>query len=328
MVLMDYQVSALSRFSGINERLQRLTQPVSLLPDASLSFLDVLGGDQSTWFDALKPAGVTESFQSVLRASMPQWNDLWSGIMVSPLKGLDLESLASPWPQMDLGTRSAMEDIADLIQPRDWLAEIKPQLFDALDLGSSSFDFLSQVDFDALPTKSMGELQADFLSSIETKQIESMLATLAEAGDLADLEEIGESVTPDGELRLFYQLVVPSAVWLAERFPELRDSAVHGANVLVAYVLWTFWIHASAVLYMVFDAPGLVASAVIFGAAKVYDDRKRMRLSPEKRQAIQMPCLWCGVPANMWCITRRGNNPGSTAQGLHLERIWTASEEE
>lgn len=186
-------------------------------------------------------------------------------------------------------------------------------------------NFLSSTAISTLSEVSTWRLQSAFVDSVGSEHWRQLIDSVLEHYSPEELEEVAAEPEVPERLGLFHERVqeqiLNAARWLEEDYPQYKAKALDGANTVIAACLWTWWVQLGGLLVLVGGAPGLVMAVIIVGSAKVYDTRRRERLGPEARQALDYKCPYCQALTNMWCITLKGALPGSNARGLHAERI-------
>ena len=163
----------------------------------------------------------------------------------------------------------------------------------------------------------------DLLAELDTAEIREIVDQIGRETETSDLEQLGDlepdCVDPIPEIIFAY--AAQFTVWAQERFPHHSARAIEGIERLLAASLYAGLVALPGVLFAIFGLPGFAVGIILAGAATFLNESQKRDLSLDNRIGLSIACPTCAAPPDMWCITIRGSNPGSTAKNLHTPRL-------
>lgn len=143
--------------------------------------------------------------------------------------------------------------------------------------------------------------------------------------DTAEFEPDAVPLEPEPDenpiLEAIWHYVARSDTWVKAKYQQYSDPTIRALKYIAVLCIYGFLLTLAGVLSVSLGQPGIAMSVVLLGAAKFIDDNTKSTLQPKTRGALGVTCSTCGAFPDMWCVTTKGNNPGTPARSLHAPRI-------
>lgn len=314
----------------------------------SRSSLD--GKDSTNWWLAARPSGAGRSLADAVELMRSQ------GSLAGLTQRLDTRSMWENFPPKyntgqvvsraleQMRSQRGLAGLVERIDARSMWADFLPQyntgqmMMDALEQMRSQGSLVKlaqQVSSQSVSAALVAqlkenkwavieELKFDVLRQVDDSRIQELVEDLDNRSDEDDYERVGELedfARDDPFLEACLERMARATVWVQQRFPLYSDKARRGFERVAAASL-SFYIRSilPTLLFTNFGVAGLAIGSLAAGTAVVFDEKQKSRLAPSAREALARECPTCAAPENVWCMTIRGNNPGTPASRLHVGR--------
>ncbi|MGP9707052.1 zinc finger domain-containing protein [Brachybacterium sp. AOP24-D1-21] len=157
---------------------------------------------------------------------------------------------------------------------------------------------------------------------VSDEEVRTLASTLApEVGD-AELEraDLDRAINSDALLLACFERVEPTLSWLNNQFPGMAATAINAVGLAVACAVVELLALMPMLFYAIYGPEAFVLALLALGVVRAVERSRINRLGMNSRLALQNGCPWCFAPAGVWCVTLRGQNPGSDATHLHRSR--------
>jgi hypothetical protein len=143
--------------------------------------------------------------------------------------------------------------------------------------------------------------------------------------DTAEFEPDADPLEPEPDenpiLEAIWHYVARSDNWVRAKYQQYSDPTIRALEYIAVLCIYGLLLTLASVLPVALGPPGIAMSVVLLGAGKFVDDKTKSTLQPKSRGALGVTCSTCGAFRDMWCVTTKGNNPGTPARSLHAPRI-------
>lgn len=115
-----------------------------------------------------------------------------------------------------------------------------------------------------------------------------------------------------------WEYLARSDTWATAKYQQHSARTIRFLKAMAAVSIYSFLVTLAGLMY---GPDGFYAAMVLTGTAKLVDDNTKASLKPQIRRGLDATCSTCGAFPDMWCVTIKGNNPGTPTRNLHKPRL-------